>query len=72
MGKFMLEENPQVTFWKEQAKKIGDVKMFLEMAYEHEVDYNKRLVEKLRQKNKAMKDFNALPWWKKMFFKFDV
>ena len=65
-------ENPQVTFWREQAKKHEDVKLFLEMAYDHEVDYNKRLVEKLKQEKKAMRDFNSLPWYKKMFFKFKI
>ena len=61
-----------MTYWKEKAKLNEYLKKFLDMAYNHEVDYNKKLVEKLREKNKAMKDFNALPWWKKMFFRFEV
>lgn len=72
MTRYYFNENPQVTLWREQAKKYEDVKLFLEMAYDHEVDYNKRLVEKLKQEKKAMRDFNSLPWYKKMFYKFKV
>jgi glyceraldehyde-3-phosphate dehydrogenase/erythrose-4-phosphate dehydrogenase len=70
MTRYYFNENPQVTLWREQAKKHEDVKLFLEIAYDHEVDYNKRLVEKLKQEKKAMRDFNSLPWWRKMFYKF--
>ena len=72
MTRYYFNENPQVTYWKEKAKLYEYLKKFLDMAYNHEVDYNKKLVEKLREKNKAMKDFNAFPWWKKLFFRFEV
>lgn len=34
--------------------------------------YNERIVKELNQKSEEMEKFNALPWWEKMFFKFDV
>ena len=72
MGKFMIEENPQVAYLRKEVEKLKDLLKFNEMWTEHEVDYNKKLIDRLRSKNKKMADFNALPWWKKMFFKFDV
>ena len=72
MGKFMIEENQQVAYLRKEVEKLKDLLAFNKMWTEHEVDYNKRLVERLRRKNKEMADFNALPWWKKMFFRFDV
>ena len=52
-------ENPQVTALKELREKDLDVmkKVIL-------------LIEKTYRKR--MSDFNKLPWYKKMFFKFDV
>lgn len=29
-------------------------------------------MEELKRKSEEMEKFNALPWWEKMFFKFDV
>lgn len=35
-------------------------------------NYNERIVKELNKKSEEMEKFNALPWWEKMFFKFDV
>ena len=59
MTRYYFNENPQVTALKELREKDLDVmkKAIL-------------LVEKTYRKR--MSDFNKLPWYKKMFFKFDV
>jgi hypothetical protein len=59
MTRYCFNENPQVTALKELREKDLDVmkKAIL-------------LIEKTYRKR--MSDFNKLPWYKKMFFKFDV
>lgn len=59
MTRYYFNENPQVTALKELREKDLDVmkKAIL-------------LVEKTYRNR--MSDFNKLPWYKKMFFKFDV
>lgn len=59
MSRYYFNENPQVTALKELREKDLDVmkKAIL-------------LVEKTYRKR--MSDFNKLPWYKKMFYKFDV
>ena len=59
MTRYYFNENPQVTALKELREKDLDVmkKAIL-------------LVEKTYRKR--MSDFNKLPWYKKMFLKFDV
>jgi hypothetical protein len=90
MGKFMIEENPQVTFWKEECERAkmklsGWVELYKEKLefFSKRMKDRERMVDSLREDKdqcrrikerleREMKDFNALPWWKKMFFKFDV
>lgn len=59
MTRYYFNENPQVTALKELREKDWDVikKAILLL----EETYRKR-----------MSDFNKLPWYKKMFFKFEV
>ena len=59
MTRYYFNENPQVTALKELREKDLDVmkKAIL-------------LVEKTYRKR--MSDFNKLPWYKKMFFKFEI
>ena len=59
MSRYYFNENPQVTALKELREKDFEVmkKAIL-------------LIEKTYRKR--MSDFNKLPWYKKMFFKFDV
>ena len=59
MTRYYFNENPQVTALKEAHKKeIKDLKDAI------------RLVDKTYRKK--MLDFNKLPWYKKMFFKFEI
>ena len=59
MSKYYFNENPQVTALKELREK--DWNVMKEAILLLEKTYRKR-----------MSDFNKLPWYKKMFFKFDV
>ena len=72
MGKFVIEENPQVTCWKRKSAKKDDLLEFYRTNYELELRMNRRLAARLERMAKEMEAFNALPWWKKMFFKFDL
>lgn len=72
MGKFVIEENPQVAHWKAEAKKNDELLEFYRTNYEYELRQNWRLAARLERMKKEMEDFNALPWWKKMFFRFDL
>ena len=59
MTRYYYNENPQVVALKEAHKKeIKDLKDAI------------RLVDKTYRKK--MLDFNKLPWYKKMFFKFEI
>ena len=53
MGKFMIEENQQVAYLRKEVGKLKDLLAFNKMRTEHEVDYNKRLVERLRRKKQG-------------------
>ena len=59
MTRYYFNENPQVTALKELREKDLDVMKKAILLLEE--TYRKR-----------MSDFNKLPWYKKMFFKFEV
>ena len=76
MSKFVCEENPQVTLWRQKCEKL-----------EEENKKLKELCEWLREKNaeyfnskrrcriifeERFKEFNRLPWYKKLFFRFEI
>ena len=58
-------ENPQVTYWKEKFQMT--VKEFDDMVNE----FNKNVNDYNELENKIL-SFNALPWYKKMFYKFNI
>ena len=59
MTRYYFNENPQVTALKELREKDWDV-------------MKKAILLLEKTYRKRMSDFNKLPWYKKMFFKFDV
>ena len=59
MSKYYFNENPQVTALKELREKDWDV--MKEAILLLEKTYRKR-----------MSDFNKLPWYKKLFYKFEI
>ena len=71
MSKYYFNENPQVTQWREKYEKIEEE---LDCAIDQLETlacgrvYTEEILEEL--KDKIMK-FNRLPWYKKMFFKFE-
>lgn len=79
-------ENPQVTFWKEEAEKaIVEAKIaqkqargFLELLKDSNKQV-KKLIEITGEANEVsngyveiMRKFDKLPWWSKIFFKFGI
>ena len=72
MSRLYFNESPQVTMWREKCEKLQEE---LDCAIDQletlaccKYYAEKRLEE---VKNKMIR-FNSLPWYKKMFFKFDV
>ena len=59
MTRYYFNENPQVTALKELREKDWDVMKKAILLLEE--TYRKR-----------MSDFNKLPWYKKMFYKFEI
>lgn len=69
-------ENPQVIYWREKYKESQ--RMYDELKdsvddFIMDIQYEKdqRKIVEFRVKD-ALKEFNALPWYKKMFYKFNV
>jgi hypothetical protein len=59
MSKYYFNENPQVTALKELREKDWDV-------------MKKAILLLEKTYRKRMSDFNKLPWYKKMFYKFEL
>ena len=90
MGKFVIEENPQVTYWKEECERERLKLSEWARLYREKSDFfnkwmrdREKMIDCLKENEgflrrrrdrleSMMRDFDALPWWKKMFFKFDV
>ena len=65
MTQYYFNENPQVTLWKEKyQKEVSDYNKLV-------VQYNEN-VEDFNELEDEVERFNALPWYKKMLYKFDV
>ena len=59
MTKYYFNENPQVTALKELREK--------------DLEYTKEAILLIdKSYRKKLSEFNKLPWYKKMFFKFDI
>lgn len=70
MTRYCFNENPQVILWMEQARKNQE--LFFD--YKNKCDFQKEVIESLVNEFSKLKlevrDFNFLPWYKKMFYKF--
>ena len=62
-------ENPQVTLWKDKAFKTKEL---FDKYKEFEEIYNEKIVNSLNDLTDEARRFNALPWYKKIFFKFKL
>lgn len=69
MSRYYFNENPQVEMWKEKAFKTKE----LFDAYREGVElWNEKIVEALNELTDEVRRFNELPWWKRMFYRFDI
>jgi hypothetical protein len=72
MTKYYHNENPQVELWMDQARR--NQKLFFD--YKNKCDFQKEVIKNLVSELSKLKlearDFNSLPWWRKMFYKFKV
>lgn len=69
-----LKENVKVLtgLQNERVNRLKKMLTTSEDNYRFAKSYNERIVKELNKKSEEMEKFNALPWWEKMFFKFDV
>ena len=70
MTRYYHNENPQVEVWMEQARRNQ------ELDYKNKCDFQKEVIKNLVNELSKLKlearDFNSLPWWRKMFYKFKI
>lgn len=72
MTRYYFNENPQVTQWRKKCEKLQEELDFAIYQFETLACgrvYTEELLEELKDE---IKNFNRLPWYKKMFFKFEV
>lgn len=75
MTRYYFNENPQVTQWRKKCEKLQEELDFAIDQLETTaccMSYTEERLEKERDKVKQMARFTSLPWYKKMFFKFEV
>lgn len=65
MTRYYHNENPQVTWLKEKVEKLTK-------DYEFSKDYNRILIEVHDELMLKMSEFNSLPWYRKIFYKFKL
>ena len=69
-------ENPQVTLWREKYEQ--QLEDYYKLMCEFEdvsdsIDYVKHEVEQTTARAKeAFQNFNSLPWFRKMFYRFNI
>lgn len=82
-SKFVYEENPQVTFWKEKVEKLEEenkglkenikkLQSLVDYAREYASGAWKMYENRERRVNEWIENLNRMPWWKKMFYKIKV
>ena len=69
-------ENPQVTLWRELAVKSQNAAMESQQIaskFLEERDFYKREFKRFGEfYDNKLSEFNSLPWYKKMFYKFKI
>lgn len=53
---------------EEQEKRLKELDANNQFAHQ----YNKMIVDSLNEISEAIEEFNSLPWYKKMFYKFEL
>lgn len=69
MTRYYFNENPQVMLWKEKAFKA---KSLFDQYRRTAEKYNESIVNALNDLTDEVRQFNSLPWYKKMFYKFKL
>lgn len=69
MTRYYFNENPQVMLWKEKAFKA---KSLFDQYRRTAEKYNESIVNALNDLTDEVRQFNSLPWYKKMFYKFKI
>ena len=69
MTRYYFNENPQVMLWKEKAFKV---KSLVDQYRRTAEKYNESIVNALNDLTDEVRQFNSLPWYKKMFYKFKL
>ena len=69
MTRYYFNENQQVMLWKKNAFKA---KSLFDQYRRTAEKYNESIVNALNDLTDEVRQFNSLPWYKKMFFKFEV
>ena len=69
MTRYYFNENPQVMLWKAKAFKV---KSLFDQYRRTAEKYNESIVNALNDLTDELRQFNSLPWYKKMFYKFKL
>jgi hypothetical protein len=72
MSRYYHNENPQVRHWM---GKCAMLQQELDTANETIIQKKRiglHFIEKCQLMKERMSDFNSLPWYKKMFYKFNI
>jgi len=72
MSKYYFNENPQVTQWMEKYEKLQEELDCTIDQLETMACCKVYTEERLESVKDKIKRFNALPWYKKMFYKFEL
>lgn len=72
MTRYYHNENPQVELWMEQARRNQELMLEYKMSRDFQNGVIKNLVNELSKLKLEARDFNSLPWWRKMFYKFKI
>ena len=74
MSRYEFNENPQVTMWRMKCealeKEMADQKKECKYQKDNAEFYFNMRKEECEYYEKMIDDFNRLPWWEKIFYRF--
>lgn len=72
MTRYYHNENPQVELWMEQVRRNQELMLEYKRSHDFLNGVINNLAKELTNLRLETKDFNSLPWYKKMFYKFKL
>lgn len=72
MTRYYHNENPQVQLWMEQARRNQELALSYKQSRDYHKDMTNHLLKELMKLEAEEEKFNKLPWYKKLFYKFDI